>query len=343
MAQQHDNESKTALRTNASDETPDSPAGSDNERADQPEPEVPMYRNPRVIIPLAIILAVIGYVSWRYYVDARDYISTDDAYIDGNRVAVSSKILGRIDTLIAAEGDTVREGQTLVRLNETDLRAQESQAQSAVALAHESIALAQVSRDKAQSDFDRASTQYKQAIIPKEQFEHAQSELDAAKARLAIARAQEGSARAQLGITKAQLSNMTIAAPMTGVVAKRWLLEGDIAQPGQAIYSIYDTEHIWVTANYEETSLGSIAPGDSVEIKIDTYPDRVFHGVVLQKGTYTASQFSLIPPNNASGNFTKVTQRVPVKISIERPADTQGGKKIDLLVGMSVEVKIKVH
>jgi membrane fusion protein, multidrug efflux system len=298
---------------------------------------LPFYRNFKVIIPLVLILGVIAIVSWRYYVDARDFISTDDAYIDGNRVSVSSKILGRIDTLMAAEGDTVHEGQVLVRLDETDLRAQEAQAQSSVALAHESITLARVSLEKAQSDFERASSQFKNAIIPKEQFDHAQSELDAAKARLSISQAQEAASRAQLATIRTQIGNTVITAPMTGVVAKRWLLQGDVAQAGQAIYSIYDTDHIWVTANYEETSLGSIVLGDSVSIKIDTYPDRVFHGTVIQKGTFTASQFSLIPPNNASGNFTKVTQRVPVKISVDNPG------RVDLLVGMSVEVKIRVH
>jgi membrane fusion protein, multidrug efflux system len=303
----------------------------------------PIVRNLKLFTPLVLVLAVIGFVSWRYYVDARDFISTDDAFVDGNRVSISSKILGRIDTLTVAEGDTVHEGQVLVCLDDTDLRAQHAQAISALALAKENIHLAEVTLDKAQTDFQRTAVQYKETIIPKEQFDHAQAELDAAKARLAIANASVAAAKAQAGIIEAQLLNTTISAPMTGVIAKRWLLQGDVAQAGQAIYSVYDLEHIWVTANYEETKLGDIAVGDSVDISVDSYPDAKFHGTVFQKGTYTASQFALIPPNNASGNFTKITQRVPVKISIAELKGPGQQPSLDLLMGMSVEVKIRVR
>lgn len=297
----------------------------------------------KIFIPLLLILGVIGFVSWQYYKDARDFISTDDAYVDGDRVSVSSKILGRIALLGAIEGDTVKAGQILVRLDDTDLRAQHAQAQSALVLAQESIRLAQVNVDRAETDFKRTSVQFKETIIPKEQFDHASAELDAARARLTIAHAQVAAAKAQAGIIEAQLLNTIIVAPMTGVVAKRWLLQGDVAQPGQAIFSIYDLEHIWVTANYEETKLGGLAVGDSAEISVDSYPDCTFHGVVTEKKTFTAAQFALIPANNASGNFTKITQRVPVKLSIAQRPVSAAQPKVDLLMGMSVEVKIKVR
>ena len=317
------------------------PAG---DEADEPSSDaVPMWRNFKILIPLILVLGAIAIGAWRYYVDMRDFISTDDAYIDGNRASISAKILGRIDRLSAAEGDTVRAGQVLVHLDETDLRAQQAQALAALALARENIRLAQVNLDKAETDFQRTSVQFMETIVPKEQFDNARAALDAAKAHLTIARAQEAAAQAQAGIIDAQLLNTTITAPMTGVIAKRWLLEGDIAQPGQAIYSLYDLEHIWVTANYEETKLGSIAVGDSVDIYVDSYPDTKFHGIVFQKGTFTAAQFSLIPPNNASGNFTKITQRVPVKISINQQTISAAQPRLDLLMGQSVEVKVKVR
>jgi len=98
-----------------------------------------------------------------------------------------------------------------------------------------------------------------------------------------------------------------------------------------------------VTANLEETSLEALRSSDKVEITVDSYPDIKFSGTVFQIGANTASQFSLIPPNNASGNFTKVTQRVPVKISIERSGGVDPRRQVDLLPGMSVEIKVKVH
>ena len=130
---------------------------------------------------------------------------------------------------------------------------------------------------------------------------------------------------------------------MNGVVSKRWALVGDVVQPGQPVFSIYDVKNIWVTANLEETSLAALQSNNIVEITVDSYPDEKFSGKVFQIGSNTASQFSLIPPNNASGNFTKITQRVPVKISIERNAGANPHRRIDLLPGMSVEIKVKVH
>ena len=109
----------------------------------------------------------------------------------------------------------------------------------------------------------------------------------------------------------------------------------------QPVFSVYDRSETWVTANLEETSLHAVHLDQEVGIAVDSYPDRSFSGRVFEIGSSTASQFSLIPPNNASGNFTKVTQRVPVKISIREDAPP-GARPADLLPGMSVEVRIRV-
>jgi len=310
---------------------------------EEPIESVPLYRNFKIIIPLFVVLFGLAFVTWQYYINARDFISTDDAYIDGNRVSISAKILGRIDQLRVGEGDTVQEGEILVTLDDSDLRSQEAQAKASLALAQENITLAEVSLDKAQTDYERASAQFKENIIPKEQFDHAKSDFEAAKARSSIAAAQAFAAKAQLGIVETQLKNTVIMSPMNGVVSKRWALVGDVVQPGQSIFSVYDLKNIWVTANLEETSLEALRSSDKVEITVDSYPDIKFSGSVFQIGANTASQFSLIPPNNASGNFTKVTQRVPVKISIERSGNVDPRRQVDLLPGMSVEIKVKVQ
>jgi membrane fusion protein (multidrug efflux system) len=231
----------------------------------------------------------------------------------------------------------------LVKLDDSDLRAQEGQAKASLALSRENISLAEVSLDRARTDFQRASTQFKENIIPKEQFDHARSEYESAKARSSIASAQTFAAKAQLGIIETQLNNTVITSPMNGVVSKRWALVGDVVQPGQPIFAVYDLKNIWVTANLEETSLAALRSSNKVEITVDSYPDLKFSGRVFQIGSNTASQFSLIPPNNASGNFTKITQRVPVKISIERNEGANPQQRVDLLPGMSVEIKVKVR
>jgi membrane fusion protein (multidrug efflux system) len=304
---------------------------------------LPLYRNFKVVIPLFIIVVGLAIVAYYWYMGMREYVSTDDAYVDANRVAVSTKILGRIDTLTVDEGDSVQAGQLLVRLDDSDLRAQQAQARTALALAQENIVLANVNLDKAQTDFRRAAAQMKDKIITKEQYDNAQSELESAKARLSIALAQANTARAQIRVIETQLTNTVIISPMTGVVSKRWVLAGDVVSPGQPIFTLYDLKNLWVTANLEETSVSALRSADKVEIDVDAYPNRKFYGRVLQVGTNTASQFSLIPPNNASGNFTKVTQRVPIKISILPDSVSANDPSIQLLPGMSVEVKVKVR
>jgi membrane fusion protein (multidrug efflux system) len=303
---------------------------------------VPLYKKAKVVIPLFVIVFGIAAFAWHYYITNRDYVSTDDATIDGNRVSISTKILGRIDSLMADEGDSVYRGQVLVLLDDSDLKAQEAQAQASLALARENVILTRVGLDRAQADYERAATQFKSNVITGEQWDHAQNELESAKARARIAEAQVRTAQAQLGVVENQLGNTRIKAPMNGVISKRWVLPGDVVQPGQAVFTIYDLSYIWVTANLEETHLSMIRLHDRVSIRVDAYPGQELHGTVEQIGANTASLFSLIPPNNAAGNFTKITQRVPVKISIDPPLNSRTGD-IRLLPGMSVEVKVKVR
>jgi len=306
--------------------------------------DVPMFKRKGVIIPFFIILiAAIGGIYW--YIGQLGYISTDDAYIDGNQLSVSTKILGRITKLTVDEGDTVKTGQLLVKLDSTDLMAQENQAKAMVELANESIKLAQVNVAKAQDDFNRAQKQYSDKVIPKEKFDHALKAFEASKAELNIDKTKIGTAEAQLNVVKTELNNTNIYSPMNGVVGKRWVLKGDVVQPGQPIFTIFDMKNIWVTADLEETKLTNIHIGDKVQIFVDTYPNQNFEGKIFQIGSNTASEFSLIPPANASGNFTKVTQRIPIKISIEHISSNgqhSQSDPIQLLQGMSVEIKINV-
>ncbi len=303
--------------------------------------DVPLFKKKRVIIPLLIVLtlAAVGAIYW--YMTMQDFVSTDDAYVSANSVAISTKMLGRVSSLGTDEGDTVAAGQVLIKLDDSNLRAQEASAKAALDLAVKSVPLAQVEVNRAQDDFARARVQYKSGIVTKEQFDHAQKALESARAQLSIALTKVSAARAQLGVVEADLQNTVVKSPMEGVVAKRWALTGDVVQPGQPVFTIYDLKDIWVTANLEETKLGNLRVGDPVEIDVDAYPGVKFTGKVFQIGAYTASEFSLIPPNNASGNFTKVTQRVPVKISIEDPSATPQTDPV-LRPGMSVEVSVKV-
>ena len=305
----------------------------------------PFFTKKSFIIPSIIILLFIaGAVYW--YIGQLGHVSTDDAFIDGNQLSVSSKILGRISELMVHESEHVKKGELLVALDSTDLKAKENQAEAMLNLAKESITLAKVNAARAQDDFNRAQTQYRDKIIPKEKFDHIQKALEAAEAEYKIDLSRIGTAKAQLKVLETQLRNTKIYSPMDGVVAKRWELKGDVIAPGQPVYTIFNLKNIWVTAELEETKLSSIALGDTAQITVDAYPGLKFEGTVFQIGASTASEFALIPPSNASGNFTKVTQRVPIKISI-KPVLIKSKKyrpgSIDLLPGMSAEIDIKVN
>jgi membrane fusion protein (multidrug efflux system) len=327
-------------------------------------------KGPRIRAYIALALVVIALVifGWRWYREYNSYYSTDDAYIDADRVAVSSKILGRITNIYADEGDSVRMGQLLVELDSSDLYAQKLQAKAALDQAFSSVDQAkaryeldqksevvqEIGLARSNEDFDRATSQYEGKVISKEQFDHAKKTfesakalLDASKAQLGVSKAQITSAEsttktatAQIGILETSLRNTRIYAPAGGRLAKRWLLPGDVVQPGQPVFTITRDSLFYVMAYFEETKVSGIHDGKKAEFTVDAFPGIKLSGKVINVGSNTAAQFSLIPPNNASGNFTKVTQRIPVKISIDEIKKKTGAPAVNFAAGMSVMVKI---
>jgi len=318
------------------------PPGMNNGDGNQRIESVPLFRKKRVVIPLLIIVILAAIAGWYWYANVRDFVSTDDAYIDADRASIATDMPGRIAQLAVQEGDTIKKGQVLVVLDDSNLKAQEEQAKAGLTNAEQSVALSRINLERAREDYLRAEEQFKGRVISKEQYDHAQKTYDSARADYAISVSKVGTSKAQLGVVQTQWQHTTIEAPMDGVVAKKWVLVGDVVQAGQPIYSVYDTKELWVTANLEETKLGRVRQNVLAEIAVDAYHGKKFKGKVFQMGTFTASEFALIPPSNASGNFTKITQRVPVKISIE---NSSPGEKsaTPLLPGMSVEVKIRVR
>jgi membrane fusion protein (multidrug efflux system) len=309
---------------------------------DQPQKEGKAGRKKRIFIPVLLLVFAAIAVAIYWYAFLRGFVSTDDAYVDANQVAVSAKILGRITELKAAEGDTVRLDQLLVQLDDSDLLAQAAEEKENISLDRESVSLAQVNLQRAETDFHRTTDLYKDSVVSWDQYDLAKKAYELASARYKIALAQVATAKAKLAVIQTQLQNTQIASPMSGVIAKKWVMPGDVVQPGQPIFTIYDLQNVWVTANFEETKVSSIRPGDPTQISVDAYPGITFEGRVTLMGAVTASQFSLIPPNNASGNFTKVTQRVPVKISIDRRMNADKPEPVALLPGMSAVVKVQV-
>lgn len=322
----------------------------------------------RKYLPLIIIMAIVLVGGYLWYRNYSKYISTDDAYVDSDNVSVSAKMMGRIVKLYVDEGDSVKHGSLLVELDSSEMvshkeqalsglnqaRTAKKQAEASYEYNKASIKLQEIGYEKAQDDYTRAKKQYEGQVLTQEQFDHmqkalqsAKAQLDAAKSRLEVSRTQIDnaeaaikSAKAQVDVINTQIENARIYAPVEGIIAKRWLLPGDVAQPGQSILTVTNNHHQWITVYLEETKLKGVHNGQSVTFNIDAFPDEIFSGKVFSIGASTASQFSLIPPNNASGNFTKVTQRVPLKISIDKASGHNLGS-LNLLPGMSAEIKIK--
>jgi membrane fusion protein (multidrug efflux system) len=319
-------------------------------------------------IPLMIVIVVVLTIGFFWYREFLKYISTDDAHVDSDNVSISSKILGRIVHLYADEGDSVKKGMLLAELDSSDLLsdkkqtiaakdqalASQVQAEAKYQYDQENIKVLEVNFEKAQDDYKRSKDQFAGEVIPKEQFDHdqknfesAKAQLEAAKTQLMVSKAQIGiamaaieNAKAQIGVITTKLSNTRLYAPFDGIIARRWLLPGDITQPGQSIFTLNNNNKLWIAVYLEETKVENVHVNQKAKFTIDAFPGVTFVGKVFSIGSNTAAQFSLIPPNNASGNFTKITQRVPLKISIEGTENNKNIADYKILAGMSAVIKI---
>ena len=264
-----------------------------------------------VLILVAAAALIVGSVWW---VNSIAFVGTDDAAIDGRQFKLSSKMLGRISEINTREGDKVESGQVLAVLDDKDLRAQETQALASLNYARENLALAKVNLDKSVEDYDRVKSLYAGSAATKEAFDHSHKALDTARAQYTLTQASVETASAQLGVIEAQLLNARVSTPIAGTVEKISLFPGDLAQPGQTILSINNLDSLWVTANLEETKIGRIQAGSPVLITVDAYGKQVFQGrVELIRAGIVPSAFQI-------GEFTKTTQRVPLRIAfVTRP------------------------
>ena len=217
-----------------------------------------------------------------------------------------------------------------------------------------SIRVLEINLERATEDMTRAKIQADGGVITAEQLDHikkgyetAFAQLEAAKALLLVSKSMISSALAavqtadaQVKVFDTQLKNTRLYAPADGIISKRWLLPGDVVQPSQSVFTLTLSKNLWVVAFLEETKISEVHSGQSVRLTIDAFPGVKFYGKIFLVGSTTASVFSLIPANNASGNFTKVTQRIPVRISIESADNNKELPSFNIFSGMSVLVKI---
>jgi membrane fusion protein (multidrug efflux system) len=337
-----------------------------------------LRRHPFITAAVVIALAIAIIAALIWWLNARQYASTDDAFIDARTVQISPQVTGAIIDVPVTDNEAVSVGQALVKIDPRDYQAAVNQAQAQLEQAQASvvnidaqIAAQQAKIDQAKTDvtqaqaaltFSQQQAQRAQALLKngagtEQNAQQTSSDLQqkqagftsskaneiAAERQLAVLRAQRQSAvaqvdgaRAQLEKAQVDLSRTTITASVDGRVVNLTAAVGAYAQPGQALMAVVPRK-IWVTANFKETEITGMRVGQPVDIRIDAYPGRTFHGHVdsIQAGSGVA--FSLLPPENATGNYVKVVQRVPVKIVFDHEPDVTLGP------GMSVVPSVKVR
>ena len=323
---------------------------------------------------LALVLLAAGAVfGWPYYRYLESHVSTDDAYVDGTSPTIAARVAGTVVEIDARTNWTVKRGQVLARLDPRDYQVAVQQAQAQLERARQSVdglyagyqsaqsalALTQAELRQAKLDYDRAQTLRALGVIAQEKLDQASTAYRSAQAEQGLAAHALEQARASLGApaedhdrydrpivhqaqaaldaAKLQLEYTVLRAPVDGIVANKHIALGDRVQAGEPLMTLVPPpSRLYVTANFKETQLHNVRVGQPVEMYADAYPGYVYRAHVDSIGMGTGSAFALLPPENATGNWVKVVQRVPVKIVLDGVPPPQ----MPLRIGLSMDVSI---
>lgn len=309
-----------------------------------------------MIITIAVIvLGAVGY----FVHDALRFQSTDDAYVETTTVSVAPKVSGEVVEVLVTDNQYVREGDVVARIDDVDYKIKLDQANAAYekTLLNQKNAKAnfnakQTDIEVAKKDLDRYKSLYEKGAVSKQTLDNAQAKYDSALAghtsaeqglfsdkKDRVADADLKSVKAQKDWAEQQLKYTEIVAPQSGFVTSRRVEKGMFAQVGSPLFVIVP-DNVWVVANFKENQLTNMKEGQPVDIKIDTYPNKVFKGEIDSIQRSSGAKSSLFPPENAVGSFVKIVQRIPVKIVITEDYDREQYKVIP---GMSVVPKVKVR
>ncbi|MDC7805652.1 efflux RND transporter periplasmic adaptor subunit [Luteimonas sp BLCC-B24] len=336
-----------------------------------PAPKTGTRRRALLVLAAVALLAGVGWAAW-YLLVARWHQDTDDAYVQGNVVSIVPQTTGTVVSIDADDGMRVEAGQALVHLDPNDAQVAFDQAvanlagtvrqvrglYSSVESGQADLAARQVAVRQAREDVKRREGLVASGAVSREELAHARDVLAAAEAALSASQGQLSRSRALVDATEVasqpqvqaaagqlrqawlNLQRMAIVAPVSGYVAKRDVQLGERVQPGAALMTIVPLEQVWVEANFKETQLTDMRIGQPVEVHADLYGSDVrYDGRVASLGMGTGSAFSLLPAQNASGNWIKIVQRVPVRIEL----DPKQVVEHPLRLGLSMHVDVTVR
>ncbi|WP_406704035.1 efflux RND transporter periplasmic adaptor subunit [Sodalis sp.] len=325
-----------------------------------------------LLLLLAVVVICLVAFGLYYWLHGRFYESTDDAYVTGNLVQITPQVAGTVTTIAADDGDYVKQGQLLVRLDPSDTIVAQESAEANLARVvrqvrgmysnvdnHKAmVAARKVELQRARTDYQRRANLARDGAISQEELSHARDALTSAETSLTSAQQQLHTTFALVADTtiashpdvkdaaaslrSAYLNHVrsTLVSPVSGFVAKRSVQVGSRVQPGAALMAVVPLDDVWIDANFKETQLLSMRIGQPVDINADLYGgDITYHGKVESLGVGTGSAFSLLPAQNASGNWIKIVQRLPVRIRL----DPDNLDHHPLRVGLSTNVTVDMH
>lgn len=267
----------------------------------------------------AIAISVAGYL----IIDHMRFVETDNAQIEGHAVMLAAKVGGFIVKTNVTDGQRVKKGDVLVEIDERDYKNILAQVKSDL------VSIQARTRDS-ETNSKRLRDLYSKGAV-------SQQQLDTVSTGYAEAKAKFDAVSSQVAQAELNLENTKIRAPTDGIIARKAAEVGQLASPGVPLIGFVGTDERWITANFKETEIADVKPGAVVEVVIDAIPGRSFKGEVEAISSATGATFTLLPPDNATGNFTKVVQRVPVKISLK---DLSPEDRELLRAGLSVVVKV---
>ncbi len=315
-----------------------------------------------------VVLTILGAGGYHYYLYQKKYPSTDDAYIHGRITFIASEVGGRLKSVPVHDYQLVHKGEVLFLVDPEAFKAKLSHAKAAylsatqankaddskILAASEMLTAATAALHDTQLKYKRILELTTRGSLPLQDADNARAELADAQAHVAVAKdnmtslvvaqgakgAQASTvqqAAADLLLAGLSLSYTSVTAPQSGQLGIVHVHEGSVVSPGQALTPLVQADSYWIAANYKESDLGRIKSGMPATIHIAMYPSQTFKGHVSGISPASGSSFSLLPPENASGNWVKVTQRFPVSIAFDSGNNTQGHP---LRVGSSATVSI---
>jgi membrane fusion protein, multidrug efflux system len=269
----------------------------------------------------SVVLALLAYLVFEYV----SYISTDNAQVEAHSVMLAAKVGGFVTEVMVREGAKVKKGDTLVQIDERDYKNTVQQMKS-------ELGSLLARKADAEKNFQRINELYAKGAVSQQQH-------DAVGATFSDIKSKFEAVSSQVSQAELNLENTQIKAPMDGFIAKRSVEGGQLANPGVPLIGFVGADERWISANFKETDIGSIRIGAAVDVEIDALAKN-YKGVVESISSATGATFALLPPDNATGNFTKVVQRVPVKIKLEAlsPDDIEV-----LRAGLSAFVRVHKH